>query len=152
MKEVIRGKVNSNEQLSGYVFFVSQNPEFDYSWNYMRKREMSYVDFLTEMVRLMNNVVEDIDTVAGKYETGNDLLVEIGGVMDVALNTVAPFAKASMMWENFHKIAAANREYAIAVKRKNSVLVAGVRRTAADMEKLIVAALDMMNSQKGEGK
>ena len=43
LRNAIETKVYGDEQLSGYLFFVSQNPQFDYSWNYMRKCRTKYI-------------------------------------------------------------------------------------------------------------
>lgn len=37
LRNAIEIEVN-NDHLAGYIFFVSQNPQFDNSWNYLRKQ------------------------------------------------------------------------------------------------------------------
>ena len=51
VRNAIKVKVDDDEQLSGYMFFVSQNPQFDYSWNYMRKCKTNYMEFLINSIR-----------------------------------------------------------------------------------------------------
>lgn len=53
LRNAITVKVNNDELLSGYLFHSSQNPQFDYSWNYMRKCKMSYCKFLAEAVTFL---------------------------------------------------------------------------------------------------
>lgn len=55
LNNAIDVKVSGDELLSGYMFFVSQNPHFDYSWNYMRKRRNNYKEFLADALRFVNS-------------------------------------------------------------------------------------------------
>lgn len=33
LRDAIENMVNNDAHLTGYIFFISQNPQFDYSWN-----------------------------------------------------------------------------------------------------------------------
>lgn len=66
LRNAIETKVDGDEQLSGYLFFVSQNPQFDYSWNYMRKCRTNYIEFLVNSIRFLNNVLVDINFIIRK--------------------------------------------------------------------------------------
>lgn len=135
-------KVNNDELLSGYLFHVSQNPQFDYSWNYMRKRKKSYSNFLVEAVRFLNNVVADINMLAGKPWVASEIHVVFDDVFDVILIEEKPYVKACVLWENFKRVAGVKRNYKISIKAKDCLLVAGVRKKPSDAEKFIDAALD----------
>ena len=87
LENAIEVKVNYDELLSGYLFHVSQNPQYDYSWNYMRKRKKSYSKFLVKAVRFLNNVITDINMLAGISWAASDVLVVFDYIFVVVLNS-----------------------------------------------------------------
>lgn len=147
LRNAIAIKVNNDELLSGYLFHTSQNPQFDYSWNYLRKRKMSYAKFLADAVRFLKNVLADINMLVGKPRTYSDVHMVFDEIFDVVLIGDKPYVKASVLWENFHRMAVVKKEYHIGVKVKDSLLVAGTRKKEADAEKLIDAAQEMLNKK-----
>lgn len=148
LKNAIDVKINNDVHLAGFIFFISQNPQFDYSWNYLRKRENSYKEFLVEGIRFLDNVLVDINMLSGKSRPHKDVHVVMNDVIDVYLTGESPFVKASVLWENFHWLANVKRNYNFTVKTKDCILVAGKRKEAADAEKLVDAALAMLNNTK----
>ena len=145
-------KVNADELLSGYLFHVSQTPQFDYSWNYLRKRKNSYCKFLVEGVRFLINVMADINMLSHKTRVVLDVHVVFDDVFDVALINEKPYVKSSVLWENFNRVAALNRSYNISVKVKECLLVAGSRKVLSDTERVIDAALEMVRSGRCESE
>lgn len=146
LRNAIDVKVNNDVHLAGFIFFISQNPQFDYSWNYLRKRENNYKEFLVEGVRFLDNVLADINILAGRIGKAKDVHVVMNNIIEVSLIGEKPFVKATVLWENFHRIATVKRDYNITVKSKDCILMAGKRKVAADAEKLIDAALAMLNN------
>lgn len=152
LRNAITVKVNNDELLSGYLFHTSQNPQFDYSWNYMRKRKMSYGKFLAEAVRFLKNMLADINMLVGKPRLYSGVHMVFDDVFDVALTSNKPYVKASVLWGNFHRVAMVKNDYHISVKAKDSLLVAGARKEDADAEKLVDAALEMLNKMAIESE
>lgn len=142
LENAIEVKVNYDELLSGYLFHVSQNSQYDYSWNYMRKLKKSYSKFLVEAVRFLNNVITDINMLAGKSWAASDVHVVFDDIFDVVLIEEKPYVKAHVLWENFNRVAVVKRNYKIGIKAKDCLLVAGSRKITSDANKLIDAALD----------
>lgn len=142
LENAIEVKVNYDELLSGYLFYVSQNPQYDYSWNYMRKHKKSYSKFLVEAVRFLNNMITDINMLAGKSWAASDVHVVFDDIFDVVLIEEKPYVKAHVLWENFNRVAVVKRNYKIGIKAKDCLLVAGSRKITSDANKLIDAALD----------
>ena len=70
-------------------------------------------------------------------------------IIDVSVTGEKPFVKACVLWENFHRIASIKRDYNFTVKSKECILIAGKRKKAADAERLIDAALVMLNNTEG---
>ncbi len=149
LRNAIDVKVNNDVHLAGFIFYISQNPQFDYSWNYLRKRESSYKEFLIEGIRFLDNVLSDINMLARKTGTTKDVHVVMNDIIDVSLTGEKPFVKASVLWENFHRIATVKRDYNFTVKSKECILMAGRRKKASDAEKIIDAALAMLNKKEG---
>ena len=142
LRNAITVKVNNDELLSGYLFHSSQNPQFDYSWNYMRKRKMSYCKFLAEAVCFMKNMLADINMLVDKPRLYSGVHMVFDDFVDVALTSDKPYVKAS--------VAAVKKEYHISVKVKDNLLVAGIRKKESDAERLIDAALEMINKKAVE--
>ena len=147
LRNTIDVKVNNDVHLAGFIFFVSQNPQFDYSWNYLRKRENSYKEFLVEGIRFLASVLADANMLAGKPRTQKDVHVVMNDIIDISLTREKPFVKASVLWENFHRLAMLKRNYHLTVKCKECILVTGIRKVAADAEKLIDTALNMLGNK-----
>lgn len=147
LRNAIDAKLNAD--LAGYIYFISQNPQFDYSWNYLRKRENSYKEFLVEAIRFLENVLADINMLAGKPRTPQDVHVIVNDIIDISLTGEKPFVKADVLWENFNRIATVKRTYGFTVKSKDCILVAGKRKDASDAEKLIDTAFAMLNRTEG---
>lgn len=151
LKNVIEVKVNNNVYLSGYIFFISQNAQFDYTWTYLRKRENSYKEFLVKGIRFLENVLADINMLTGKPRTLRDVHVVMHDIFDVSMTGEKPYVKVSVLWENFRRLATIKRDYCFTVKIKECILVAGMRKEPTDAEKLVDAALTMLNKMEGEG-
>lgn len=149
LRNAIDVKVNNDVHLAGFIFYISQNPQFDYSWNYLRKRESSYKEFLIEGIRFLDNVLSDINMLARKTGTTKDVHVVMNDIIDVSLTGEKPFVKASVLWENFHRLATVKRDYNFTVKSKECILMAGRRKKTSDAEKIIDAALAMLNKKEG---
>lgn len=150
LSNAIEVKVNGDVYLSGYIFYISQNPQFDYSWNYLRKRENGYKGFLVEGVRFLDNVLADINMLVGKPRIGRDIHVVMNDIFDISLIGNAPFVRCSVLWDNFHRLATVKRVYNLTVKTKDCILMSGKRKEPSDAEKLIDATLDMLKIKEGD--
>ena len=84
---------------------------------------------------------------ARKTRTTKDVHVVMNDIIDVSLTEEKPFVKASVLWENFHRLAMLKRNYHLTVKCKECILVTGIRKVAADAEKLIDTALNMLGNK-----
>ena len=147
LRNVIDVKVSRDAFLSAYIFYVSQNPQFDYSWNYLRKKENNYKEFLFAGINFLRNVLVDINMFAGKPRDVQNVHVVINDIFDVQLIAEKPFVRTDVQWENFHRLAMVKRNYFLTVKCKEYILVTGTRKVAADAEKLIDMALNMVGNK-----
>lgn len=148
LRNAIEIEVN-NDHLAGYIFFVSQNPQFDYSWNYLRKQVKNYLDFLVNAIRFLENILVDINMLLGKPRSVEEIHVVMNDIIDVYLTEDKPGVKIYVLWENFYKIAPVNRDYSFTVKTKDCILMTGKRKKASDAEKLIDTALFNINIKEG---
>lgn len=142
----IENKVRTDELLSGYMFFVSQKPQFDFSWNYMRKCEKGYIDFLVNVVRFLKNMIQDINMLAGKECADNDIHVIFDGYFDVTSVCEQPFVKVTVLWDKFRLITSSSNEYRICVKKKDVVIKTGKRKKASDAISIFDASLKIINN------
>lgn len=147
LRNAIETKVDGDEQLSGFLFFVSQNPQFDYSWNYMRKCRTNYIEFLVNSIRFLNNVLVDINLLTGKPWSGNNIHVVFHNILDVELTSEEPFVKARLLWENFYHLVTVKSNYDIIVKANDTLLKASGRKEPSDMKKLIDSVFEMVNNE-----
>ena len=147
LRNAIETKVDGDEQLSGFLFFVSQNPQFDYSWNYMRKCRTNYIEFLVNSIRFLNNVLVDINLLAGMPWSGINIHVVFHNILDVELTSEEPFVKARLLWENFYHLVTVKSDYDIIVKANDTLLKASGRKEPSDMKKLIDSVFEMVNNE-----
>ena len=147
LRNAIETKVDGDEQLSGYLFFVSQNPQFDYSWNYMRKCRTNYIEFLVNSIHFLNNVLVDINLLTGKPWPRNNIHVIFHNILDVELTCEEPFVRARLLWENFYHLVTVKSDYDIIVKANDTLFKASSRKEPSDMKKLIDSVFEMVNSK-----
>ena len=147
LRNAIETKVDGDEQLSGFLFFVSQNPQFDYSWNYMRKCRTNYIEFLVNSIRFLNNVLVDINLLTGKPWSGNNIHVVFHNILDVELTSEEPFVKARLLWENFYHLVTIKSDYDIIVKANDILLKTSSRKEPSDMKKLIDSVFEMVDNK-----
>lgn len=137
LRKDLEVKVNGDELLSGYVFFVPQNPQFDYTWNYMRKRKRSYVEFLVNAVRFVYNVISDTNILAQAPRMWNDVRFLFNDIFEVAFTPETPTGKIRVQWENFYLIATIKKYYNVVAKIGEAALVSRDRKNGNDVDDLI---------------
>lgn len=143
LRNAIKVKVDGDEQLSGYMFFVSQNPQFDYSWNYMRKCKTNYMEFLINSIRFFNNVLVDINMLIEKPRPERNIHVVFHDILEVELTNKEPFVKTRLLWDNFYRLATVKSDYNIIVKAKDTLLKATSRKGPSDIENLMDSFFEM---------
>lgn len=148
----IETKLNGNELLSGFLFFVSLNPQFDYSWNYMRKRKLNYADFLVDAIRFMNNVIADVNVLAENPTNEEGIHVLMNELFDIELCNVEPYVKSNFKWENLKHIVAVKKEYNICVCKKDNTLATCSREDAGTITTLKAIALKRLAKSKESTK
>lgn len=148
LRRDIETKLNRNELLSGFLFFLSQNPQFDYSWNYMRKQKSSYADFLVDVIRFLNNVVTDVKALAGEATEEKDIHVVMNELFYVELGNVEPYVKTRLKWDEFQRMAIVKKEYSVSVCKKDNTLATGNRKDAETIIKLKAKALERLANSK----
>ncbi len=125
-KEIIESKIDDDELLFGYTFYVSSNPEFKYNWNYMRKQldDKYYVDFLFNVKRFFYFVFRDINVLADVLRGIKEAHVVFDGFVDIAFSDDTPRVRAKILWEHFHNIANVGcANYMVSVMIKETTLV-----------------------------
>lgn len=145
-------QVREDKWMSGYMFYVSQNPNYDYSWNYMRKQIDGYVEFLGKAIRFFSNVVDDINAIADSLISEKDIHVIISDIIEVASTQESPCLKARVIWERFKTIANFNPVYQITVKEKDVVLMIGTRNKSTDVSELIKKAIGLFDNKGAQLK
>ncbi len=146
LKNAIEIEVN-NDHLAGYIFFISQNLQFDHSWNYLRRQVKNYLDFFVNGIRFLENILDDINMLLGKPRSVHGLHVVMNDIIDVHMIEDKPCVKVCVLWENFHKLATVKRDYSFTVKIKDCILVAGRRKRTSDAEKLIDSVLIKLHKE-----
>lgn len=145
-------KLNGNELLSGFLFFVSLNPQFDYSWNYMRKRKLNYADFLVDAIRFINNVIADVNVLTENPTNEEGIHVVMNELFDIELCNVEPYVKSNFKWDNLKHIVAVKKEYNICVCKKDNALATGSREDSGTITTLKAIALKRLAKSKESTK
>lgn len=145
-KELIEFKVNSDELLFGYTFHVSSNPEFQYTWSYMKKQLDKYVDFLFGAKRFFEFVFRDITALDSVLRGIQDIHVMFNGLVDVFYTDSAPYIKARTLWENFHNLANISHSYRVSVMANESALMVRNCSYKDGTDKLCVKVKDVMTN------
>lgn len=128
IKEAIEVYVDGKEHLFGYTFFLSSNPNFDYSWSYLRKQMDKYIDFFSEAYKFISIVLADINAMKTSLSENKDLHIELNELFDVVFIDDKPFVKTIVCWENFYKINNVKSGYYISVKIGKTTLLTCYRK------------------------
>lgn len=145
-------KVKEDKWMSGYMFYVSQNPNYDYSWNYMRRQVGGYVEFLCNAVRFFTNVIDDINATADRLIGKKNVQVIFSDIIEVAPTQEGTCLKARLIWEKFNTVASFNPVYQITVKVKEVVLMIGTRNGSTDAAELIEKAIKLFDNKAAQLK
>lgn len=145
LNSYLETKVYCDGLLSGYMFYVSQNPHFDYSWSYMRKRMRDYIEFLANTLRFLNNVVTDIRLLVNTLGLKDNMHVVFNDIFDVSVISQEPYVNTKVLWENFHLLPNAGKDYGVCIKINESVLLASSEKKDFNFGKLICSALKILD-------
>ena len=149
LESAIKAILNGNELLSGYMFYISQNPQFTYSWNYMRKRKANYKEFLINSIRFLNNVLVDINILASLRMVERNVHVIFHDIFDVEILDEKPFVKTRLLFEKFNRLATVRKEgYDIRILLKESLLKVSCSKKSSDMKVLIDSATELIKDNK----
>lgn len=148
LRKALERAVFEDELLSGYAFFVPQNPQFDYTWSYMRKREKSYIEFLAKAVIFLKNVLVDINILASKSRGLEAVHFVFNDIFDVSLVAETPHVKTGLRWENFYRIVATKENYNVAAMKEEAVLEVRNRKSFSDVVGIIDTVFQMLHDKK----
>ena len=140
--------VYGDELLSGYAFFLPQNPQFDYTWSYMRKREKSYIEFLAKAVIFLKNLLVDINILASKSRGLEAVHFVFNDIFDVSLVAETPHVKTGLRWENFYRIVATKENYNVAAMKEEAVLEVRNRKSYSDVVGIIDTVFQMLHDKE----
>lgn len=123
LEEKIDRYVDENEQLFGYTFFLSANPNFNYTWTFLRKRMKDYKVFLLEVSIFIRQIVDDINTMLSTFKAYTNLEILFNEILCVKFLEKHPYIKSSINWEKFEKIVKIKQPYYISAKLKNEIIL-----------------------------
>ena len=151
LHDELNREITSNEILSGYAFFVAQNPQFGFTWNYMRRKLGSYCELLFNAVKFLRNSLVDINSiVADRVSMQTTVHSVFGDIIDVGLIEEAPFVKVKILWDNFYQIALIGKSYSVVAKVEEVVLGAVERKSEDDFNRLIDTSQAIFNGRQVE--
>ena len=67
----------------------------------------------------------------------DDIHVVFNDFFDISLTEESPMVHYSVIWKNFDHLISVKREYTIAIKIKESILIAGKRKNVSDINNLM---------------
>ena len=120
-KTVIENKLNNDNSLFSYTFFVSSRSQFDYSWSYLRKQWDEYAKKLNCAYKF---IIDMIDKVNVLYEHRSEFIANEFVFADIF---VLSFAKATYLphieikWENINSLFNVDNSYHISAKIGDAV-------------------------------
>lgn len=130
-------KLNHNDILSGYIFFVSQRKQFDHLWSYMRWNKDRYKEFLINSIRFFSNILVDINMLRKEIQIEENIHAIFHDILDVEFISQEPYVKTRFLWENFQKLVTIQHKYTICIKIKDNVLKVANRQDTTDTKKNI---------------
>lgn len=116
----IEQQLEADTFLFGYTFFLSTNPDYDYTWTYHLQKENKYVDFICNACLFLLYVLKDIDFIHQEYEVNNKLSLVFNDVLEVNFSKTMPMVKTKLIWDNFTQITRIQKGYYVAIKRETA--------------------------------
>lgn len=121
--EEIRNKVENDDILFVYTFYVSSNHNFNYSWSYLRKKIDHYQDFLFEVHRFICSVLEDICIISSQRVNLKNLHFSFHDLIDVKITEDPPYVKSSLNRNSFHQLNNVKKGYLVSAKCEDTTLL-----------------------------
>lgn len=112
----IAQQLEADRLLFGYTFFLSSNPDYDYTWTYHHQKEDKYVEFICNACLFLLYVLKDINFIHQNYEVNTNVCFVFNDILEVTFTKTVPVAKAKLIWDNFTQIARIQKGYYAAIK------------------------------------
>ena len=112
----IEQKLEADTYLFGYTFFISSNPDYDYTWTYHLQKENNYVDFICNACLFLLYVLKDIEFIHRAYEVNANVCLVFNDILEVTFTKTEPIVKAKLIWDNFTQITRIQKGYYVAIK------------------------------------
>lgn len=150
-RTAIELRVNNDALLSGFVFFLSNNVQFDYTWNYLRKKVDRYITFLLEAKKFMMAMIADINTIVCKLKGEEDIKILFNDIFEINITKDTPYVKAAVLWENFDRLMTVKDGYYVTIKRGDTVLATSFRNYSTKVDKIAEKTLKLLERNKRIG-
>ena len=155
IKAAMEVSVHGDELLFGYSYFLSSNPNFEYSWNYLRKQMDKYIDFFSEAYRFICYVLKDIDEMKTRFYGKENLHIVFNELFDVTFIEEKPYVRTIVTWERFYQINKVKNGYYISIKIDKTTLLTFHRKYSNELnpiissvEKILAAWEEQMDKDK----
>lgn len=128
IKDAIEAYIEDDECLYGYTFNLSLNPNFDYSWSYLRKQIDRYIESLVKTSIFIDFILDDINSMREELCEVEDLRIVFNDLFSVEFFKNEPFARSTILWENFYHISNVEEGYYISAMLEKTRLLTYYRR------------------------
>lgn len=121
----LEAKIEEEELLYGYTFFLASKQNFCYNWSYLRKQIDNYICFLTDAYIFVNKIVSAINWLISQRTKYKELEFEFNDLFHIKYIDAAPYVRVAFNWENFNSISHLKDKdsYTISIVKNNVVLL-----------------------------
>lgn len=134
IRESINNKIICNEELFGFTYFISSNPNFDYSWYYLRRKINDFQIFLFDVHTFFCMVLKDINKIILRQSEFKDVHFIFHDLLDVKIIDSPPFVHSTINWEKFNQITKVKKGYFITAIYDEDTLLSFSRNKNAQID------------------
>lgn len=126
--DVVKLSEEQHNALFAYTLFLSVNPQFDYSWSFLRKQWDSYIETLGNLCVFINQFVSHVNTIQNHSKQYIGMTFVFANVLKVSLDKKTQDTEVEIIWDNFDSLLKINKEYTISAKLDATLVLSSIQK------------------------
>lgn len=111
--DVIKLSEEQHGALFVYTLFLAVNPQFCYSWSFLRKQWDGFLEMLGMACVFINRFVSHVNTIHKNCKQYAGLTFIFANVLKVSLDKHTQTINVGIIWDNFDNLLKINKEYTV---------------------------------------
>lgn len=142
--DVVKLSEEQYNALFAYTLFLSENPQFDYSWSFLRKQWDSYLEMLGNVCAFINQFVSRVNTIQKNSKQYLNMTFVFANVLKVSFDKKTQTSEVEIIWDNFDSLLKINKEYTISAKLDATLMLSSTQKVREDKFDLFLGKVNQL--------